>query len=140
MGEPEGLMGSEISAPDVCHGDVQSGSTGDGTRDGPVSSVSTVTTWSRSASDSSIPVVTMVTDGCELSGERVAAAIPAPSGVTSKGSKMRGRSSEDIVPSVAASCKGGALASMAVCKIHTHIHQNMLGQDSLIVHRQFLLV
>lgn len=121
MGVPEGQIVSEISAPDVCHGDVQSGSTRGGTRDGPVS------TWSNSTSDSSIPVVAMETDGCELPGMRAAVAIPAPSGVTSsKGSKMRGRSSDDIVPSVDASCKGGALASTAVSKIHTH--QQMLGQ------------
>lgn len=125
MGGPEGQIGSEISAPDVCHGDVQSGSTSGGTRDGPVSPVPT---WSNSTSDSSVPVVDMETDSCELPGARTAVATPAPSGVTSsKGSKMRGRSSEDIVPSVAVSCKGGALASMAVSKIHKH--QKMLGQD-----------
>lgn len=98
---------SSFSAPDICHGEGQS--EGPGKDWWGLWSVSMESVCSSSVSPS-IPVAgTMATDNLDASNELL-------DGVTSStGSKIKGRSSEDMVASVPTSCnKGKTVASSTV--------------------------
>ena len=100
---PNELIGSSSSAPDVCQVEVQSCMSRGGAYEGPL--------LSRSTSDGG-----MAAGGWALPDTTVtAASAGAPSDVTSsKGSKMRGRASDDMVPSVASSWDSGTTVSTVI--------------------------
>lgn len=92
-GGPENVAGSSCSVPDICQGDVQSGIGEVGTRGGPSLSSSGAGGWR-------LP-------GTGASGGDVSDT------ASSKGSKMRGSPSDDIVPSVDSSGDSAAAVSAA---------------------------
>lgn len=107
---PEELNGSRSSLPDVCQGDVQSGIRTGEACDGPSLSLSTVTSWSRPASDRGSPLGRLLPDTWVTAA---AAAVALSDVMSSKGSKMRGRASDDIVASVDSSWGIGRAVSAA---------------------------
>lgn len=107
---PEEPIGSSNSVPDVCQGDVQSGISGGGACEGLSLSVSS---WSRSTSDRGAAAGGWALPGTCVTAAAVSAG--ALSDVTSsKGSKMRGRASDDMVPSVASSWDSGTTVSTVI--------------------------
>lgn len=93
---PGNVVGSSCSLPDVCQGDVQSGSGEVGGDEGP--SLSAGGGWR-------LPGASVTTDG--VSGGALS------NTASSKGSKMRGSASDDMVPSVASSGDSGTTVSAA---------------------------
>lgn len=91
-------VGSSCSVPDVCQGAVQSGISGVGAREGS----------SLSAGGWRLP-------GASVSGG------PLSGTVSSKGSKMRGSASDDMVPSVASSGDSWTAVSAASVRDQTRV-------------------
>lgn len=119
---------SSDSVPDVCHGDVQSGISGGGACEGPSAPVSTVSSWSGSTS-----VWGPAGGGRALPGNGVSAAAAVSAGAlsdvtSSKGSKMRGRASDDMVPSVASSWDSGTTVSTVINAAETKRSGHGAGQ------------
>lgn len=117
---------SSDSVPDVCHGDVQSGISG--AREGPSAPISTVSSWSGSTSDWD-----PAGGGRALPGNSVSAMAAISAGAlsdvtSSKGSKMRGRASDDMVPSVASSWDSGTTVSAVINAAETKRSGHEAGQ------------
>lgn len=96
-------VGSSCSVPDVCQGDVQSGLSGVGAREGPPPS----------AGGWRLPGASVTTDA--VSGG------PLSETASSKGSKMRGSASDDMVPSVGSSGDSWATVSAASVRDKTRV-------------------